>query len=121
MNGETTFAVEALERGRDAVLDVRGEIDGYSIESLQRAARQCVATHDGLVLRLHDVTFIDSAGLRSLIILKRLCDREDKPLVIEQPSRVVLRLLQLTALDGHFTIADSAPIVADESIVDGTG
>lgn len=110
MNAETTFAVAMRDRGPDAVLDVRGEIDGYSIEALQRAARQALEGHDALVLRLHDVTFIDSAGLRSLIILKRLCDRDGKSLALEQPSRVVVRLLQLTALEAHFTVTGSASI-----------
>ena len=107
---ESTFTVEVRERGRQVLLDVEGEIDGYSIKALHRVARDALDGYDGLILRLHDVTFIDSAGLRALIILKRLCEREIKSLVLEQPSRVVVRLLQLTALDSHFTVTDIASI-----------
>ena len=109
---ESTFSAELHTRGQHAVLDVHGEIDGSTIESLQTAALQAMADHDSLVLRMCNVTFIDSAGLRSLIVLKRSSDRDAKALVLEQPSRVVVRLLELTALDAHFTISN------DESMGD---
>ncbi len=111
MQSDSTFSVDMHTRGQQAVLDVHGEIDGSSIESLQTTALRAMADHDSLVLRLRDVTFIDSAGLRSLIILKRSSERDAKPLVLEQPSRVVVRLLQLTALHEHFTISDVESMV----------
>ena len=109
MHSESTFSAELHTRGANAVLDVRGEIDGSTIELLQTAALKAMAMHDSLILRMRDVTFIDSAGLRSLIVLKRSSDRDAKPLVLQQPSRVVVRLLELTALDSHFTISNDEP------------
>ena len=117
MTSDATFSIDVRTTGRQARLDVHGEIDGSSIESLQTTALRALADHESLVLRLDDVTFIDSAGLRSLIILKRSSDRDAKPLTLEQPSRVVVRLLELTALDRHFTITTETSS-GEESMAD---
>lgn len=50
------------------------------------------------------VEFIDSSGLRVLLEARERADRDGHPLVLRNPSEVVLRLLKITATDELFTI-----------------
>jgi anti-sigma B factor antagonist len=82
------------------VLTVRGDVD----ESV--AARFGAALADPAVgvVDLAAVTFLDSAGLRAMIAARRQRDADGVPFVVRSPSRMVLRLLELTGLESAFTL-----------------
>ena len=55
--------------------------------------------HESVSLHLSGVTFIDSRGLRSLLVAAAA-----GPLTLRSPSFAIRRLLTLTNTDGEFTI-----------------
>jgi len=93
--------------GTAAVIAVAGELDAYSAPSLEALAANLVS--DGcnrLTLDLSGTTFIDSSALRTLLSLHtELGKGEGGGLTLQAPSDSVTRLLEITRLTEHFTVA----------------
>jgi anti-anti-sigma factor len=88
--------VPRRERGHFRVL---GEIAFTTVDQLREVCE--LELDAGLQLDLSGVEFIDSQGLRLFIRLGLLVsERGGKPVVIQSPSRVVRRLLELTVPRG---------------------
>ena len=85
-----------------------GEIDGLTADQMEAAlltAEAGVAAPDGhLRLDLRDVPFMDSSGLRVLLDVTDRMRRRGGDLVLVAPTAPVIRLLELSQLDDHFTI-----------------
>lgn len=91
--------IEFLGDGR-ALIVLAGEIDIVTVPAIRQevtAALDAVPTE--LVLRMQDVTFIDSMGVGALLAARKGCEEKDVPFIVEHPSTPVMRLLQLTGLD----------------------
>jgi anti-anti-sigma factor len=87
------------------VLRLVGELDLATAPQVQ--AR--LAAHRGrAILDLHQLTFIDSAGLRALVV-SALERRPTEALVLRAPSAAVRRILELTDLSEQFAIEPEAP------------
>jgi anti-sigma B factor antagonist len=102
-------AIELHVTRSDASADivVHGEVDIHSCGQVERAltdlADDGVAT---VTLDLANVSFIDSSGLRALVVgHKALQDRGGR-LVVAIPSASTARLLEVTGLDGLFNVSD---------------
>ncbi len=108
MTDETgTFKIEQGELAETpelTVLALHGEIDGHTAGRVEAAGVVALSGGKSLVLELGEVTFIDSAGLRTMVALQRLADDNGTELRLRRPSRAVARLLELTALDGYFRV-----------------
>jgi anti-anti-sigma factor len=72
-----------------------GELDSAGAEDLQIAMKPEPATKE-LVLDLTDVTFIDSVGLRALVLLSK---KASGGLVLRYPRDALLRVFELLQLD----------------------
>jgi anti-anti-sigma factor len=91
---------EAQRDGR-AVYALQGEIDMGAAEALLVRTTELAATQDGdLVLDLADVTFIDSAGMRALLILRENLTSGGRTLRLGNVTPEVKRLLDLVGLTG---------------------
>lgn len=64
-----------LEEGC-STLELAGELDMSSAPVLEQAAREIVVGGgvDELVLDLRELDFMDSSGIRALLVIKALCD-----------------------------------------------
>jgi anti-anti-sigma factor len=65
-----------------------------------------------LTVDLSDVSFIDSAGMRALVMIERSAQEQDAGLTIVAPPTEVTHLLELTGVAEHVTLAprtDDAP------------
>lgn len=62
-----------------------------------------------LALDLSDTTFIDSSGIGSLVICRRLCVQHQTELVLRDVGRQVMMALQMTDLDKIFTLEATTP------------
>lgn len=96
-----------IERRTDAVastLLLDGEVDPHTTEQLDQAVDEALQTGAHLVLDLSGVTFIDSAGLRSLIRAQRRADEAEGSLVLRAPRPSTMRVLEITGLTDELTI-----------------
>jgi len=80
---------------------VCGEIDASNADTFQAALLKAATPDAPLEVDMADVSFIDSSGIRALHAAQRSgCD-----LVVVNPSRQVMLLLDLTSLSDYFVIA----------------
>jgi anti-sigma B factor antagonist len=100
------LVLTTTREGTSVLVAVAGELDAYSAPSLEELADDlrtngCVR----FTLDLSQTTFIDSSGLRSLILLhEKLVENGAGRLALQAPSDPVTRLLRITGLGEHFIV-----------------
>ncbi|HEY2651128.1 MAG TPA: STAS domain-containing protein [Solirubrobacteraceae bacterium] len=109
--------VTAPEAGRPAVIEVRGELDSGSCEQLLEVVRGQVGADAGsLTLDLRQTTFIDSAGMRALIVIERLAKDHGASLTVVPPREEVTELLRIAGLADRMQLDAPAPPAASRLI-----
>lgn len=103
----TALTFEEDGAGDGTVLSVSGEIDMLTVPELRSKVDDLDVAHRTLVLDLHGVEFVDSSGLGALLGIKKQQDRGGGRLVLSRMSPPVARILQITRMDGVFTVADA--------------
>ncbi|MCB1016969.1 MAG: STAS domain-containing protein [Acidimicrobiales bacterium] len=98
------LTIEAQTDGAGTILVLDGEVDPHTTEQLDGAIDEAFTADARLVLDLRGVTFIDSAGLRSLIRAQRRADDADGSLVLRAPRPSTLRVLEITGLTDELTV-----------------
>ena len=84
------------------VIVLDGELDMSTTDQLDAAvAERHAAGITDITLDVAALAFIDSRGLRSLLIAAR-----SGIVSLRRPSPALLRLLQVSGLDGHFPVID---------------
>lgn len=104
---ETDFqvTVTGLESG-EPVIEVCGELDSGTSDQLLETFRSILAAGDGgtVTLDLGGVSFIDSAGTRSVIMLEREARDQGVTIVIGAPPHEVTELLRTAGVIEHFQL-----------------
>lgn len=90
--------------GCTLVVAPRGEVDVFTAPQLVAALARATDAHEAIVCDLSAVEFVDSSGLRALILAQRA---DPARFAIARPSDTVKRLIELTATNGLFRIADN--------------
>jgi anti-sigma B factor antagonist len=100
---DDVLTMTAVSEQARTVIHLRGEIDGETCSLLELIDQDADRSND-LVLDLSSVSFIDSAGLRTLITIDQDRRRTDTRVVLRHPSAAVTRLLELTGLLDVFDV-----------------
>lgn len=83
-------------------LHVNGELDLASAGQLETGiAELCTDGAKQVVLEMAELSFMDSTGLRSLLVSQELCKVNDCSLLLGTVSPQVERLLDLSGIDGR--------------------
>jgi anti-sigma B factor antagonist len=94
--------------GDARLIDARGEIDHVSTTLVADALRRATVEGSGpVVLDLTETTFIDSAGISTLLNGLRRLTRLRRKLVVVCPPGPARRVFELLGLVGTFEIVDS--------------
>ena len=80
------------------MLTVVGELDAATTPDLETAINDAAASA-GIELDLEGVSFIDSSGLRTLVMARQSADERERTFTITASSKAVDRLLELTGLE----------------------
>jgi anti-anti-sigma factor len=86
------------------VVAVSGEIDAATCDELASALTAATRADGGLEIDVSGVSFIDSSGLRTLVLAQQHLG--DRKLVVRGPDATFKRLLGITGLDEVFEITD---------------
>jgi anti-sigma B factor antagonist len=87
------------------VLGIVGELDAYTAPKLRAALLSLVSTGTTrLVIDLTDLTFVDSTGLNLLVRAGQRVEGLGGSLTLRGATTQTRRLLELTGLDGMFTL-----------------
>ena len=95
---ESTFGAENDGAGI-CVIRARGDVDMESAPRLEAAIEQAVASNPKSVLiDLSDVTFLDSSGIRSLVVGKRRIEEMGATLTIDGMTPAVQRVFEISGV-----------------------
>ncbi|MBC7375098.1 MAG: STAS domain-containing protein [Frankiales bacterium] len=91
-----------------AVVALSGELDAHTAAQLRTLlAEQLLAGPGNLVLDLSALSFIDSAGLATLIAADKGTRRAGMKLVLAAPAPAVRKVLKITGIDGVLATKDT--------------
>jgi anti-anti-sigma factor len=92
------LSIRNIVRAGRHTLALTGELDLESANKLEGAVREVCASGTELVIDLRKVTFMDSTGLRVLIVAGTLCEENEREFRII-PGEDIQRILEMTGLD----------------------
>jgi len=84
------------------VVTLRGEVDMSHEEELRAELRRAVAADaDGIVVDLSECEFIDSTGVRALLLSREAQESENGPngLAVAASSEQIMRILSVMGID----------------------
>ena len=93
----------------EAVVTLAGEIDMSTVQRLSKVVTEVFATEPPprVVLDLGEVTFCDSQGLGTLVVLSRKAALAQSVLVLVNVGDFLLRVLDITGLRGALMIQEN--------------
>ena len=112
--GTQPFAVIVAAATAQMVVTVRGDVDVFTApvlrEALKRAEGQRLLGGRPLVVDVSGVTFLDATGLGVLAGTAHRVHRRGGEIVLRHPSRMTMRVLEITGLLSVFRIEQTADL-----------
>lgn len=104
------LSVETRRTGDEAVVTLVGEIDMSTVWRLARAVDDVLSEEPPprVLLDLAGVSFCDSQGLGTLVVLSRRSRLAHSSLVLVNVREFLLRILDITGLRGALIVAPRA-------------
>jgi anti-sigma B factor antagonist len=101
------LVIESRTEEDRVVLSLRGELDLTSVPSFERELKACESTgRRWLLIDLSGLEFMDSTGLRALLLARERAQSEGHRLTLRRGSRQVQRVLELTKTLEAFEFED---------------
>jgi anti-anti-sigma factor len=93
------------------VIGVTGELAGDSAEQAKRAAENTMRERRivDFIVDLEKAVFIDSAGLETLLWIKRRCEELSGQIKLAGLDETIRKILAITRLDHRFACAADVP------------
>jgi anti-sigma B factor antagonist len=99
--------IESTSRGDTIVLSLRGELDLTSAPVFERELRAVGETSPRrVVIDLSGLEFMDSTGLRALLLARERAQSDGHELALRRGPRQVQRVLELTKTAEAFEFED---------------
>lgn len=93
------------------VVRLVGEFDLAGVPAFEQELDRGPGLHEStVVLDLRDLTFLDSSGLRALLMADRLVRADGRRFVVVRGPERVARVLELTGVDDRLDLVDSFPL-----------
>lgn len=100
------FRIDTASDESGTTIKLAGELDSATCGGLVERFEQVLTDHPGeIAVDLDEVTFIDSAGLRAIIMIQRVASEREIAVAIRAPSGPVAELLQLTGIREHVELS----------------
>jgi anti-anti-sigma factor len=91
--------------GPVALITLRGELDMLATVELETVLDRC--GDDVVALDLRDLVFLDSAGLRTILLARERMLGDGRRLVLVRGSRAVQRVFEITRLTDRLEFVDA--------------
>jgi anti-anti-sigma factor len=103
------LSISVRRTSGEAVVTLVGEIDMSTVQRLAKVVDEMLVTEvpPRIVLDLSGVTFCDSQGLGTLVVLSRKATMAQSYLLLTNVGDFLLRVLDITGLRGAVAIQDS--------------
>jgi anti-anti-sigma factor len=103
------FEVGASRTDGQLLLRLTGEFDLAGVPSFERELERMEDGTRTLVLDLRDVTFMDSSGLRAIVIADQQARAEGRRCVVVRGPEQVDHVLDLTGIGERLELVDQPP------------
>ena len=104
------FKISVETRGAATVVQVTGEVDLATHEELSERLREAAGAKKPVIVDLSGCPFIDSSGIRALLLGEREADR----LAIAGAGAQVVRILEMTGVTQAVPVHDSVEKALEE-------
>jgi anti-anti-sigma factor len=105
--GLTNFRIESTRTGARKTIRVAGDLDSATCMALNDEFERTIA-EPGLAelhLDLRELSFIDSAGMRTIILIERAVRERALGLLVTPPPQPLVELLEMTGVANRLTLA----------------
>jgi anti-sigma B factor antagonist len=102
------LSVSVRRSPAEAVVTLAGEIDMSTVQRLAKVVDEMLATEPPprVILDMTGVTFCDSQGLGTLVVLSRKATMAQSYLLLTNVGDFLMRVLDITGLRGALAIQD---------------
>jgi anti-anti-sigma factor len=109
VGSQPNFRLETQEDDFRTTVKLGGELDSASCAGLVGAFEAAIPALAGrdLVIDLGELTFIDSSGMRAIIMIERRTREEGIALGLTRPPAAVTELLRITGITGRVELTPS--------------
>ena len=97
--GDATFSVQSSRVADGIMLVLRGELDLRTASIAEEALADAERSHELVALDLRNLSFMDSTGLRLIVVAEQRARQSGHRLVIVQGPPWVQRLFEVTGID----------------------
>jgi anti-anti-sigma factor len=105
---DTPFGIRSSWEGDTAIIVVRGEIDLSTAPEMKTAVEAIPEAAQRVVIDLSESTFLDSAGIDTLLRCRRELDRRGIELRVVSPTDgIVRKALEITNILPRLGVVDS--------------
>jgi anti-anti-sigma factor len=102
-DNDGALTLDVSQQRTSARVAAAGEIDIHTCTELEETLVRLVdAGVSRITLDLADVAFIDSSGLRALVVGHKALEERGGALIVANPSTMAARLLEVTGLKALF-------------------
>jgi anti-anti-sigma factor len=108
------FAFDTALRGAMAIVTLRGELDRCASAQLEPALERLLDDPrlDAIALDLRGLDFLDSSGLRTIVLARNRLSDEDRRLVLVRGPQTVQRVFEITRMTERLEFVDGPDRVA---------
>ena len=86
------------------ILNIVGKISNTTCEDFKKTLLDAVGSNQELILDFEKVDFINSSGLRALLMSIQRLEAMGKSLFVKNINEVVMEIFQMTGFDDMFVI-----------------
>ena len=104
------LVVSVLETPTGPVVMLRGDVDMATADQIEQAAGDLIGSgHTTLTVDMSEVAFCDSAGLTTLVRIKKACNDSGGQFAVSSPQPHVLHVLALSGLTEYLGVTPATP------------
>jgi anti-anti-sigma factor len=103
------FEFETAVRGAVALVTLRGELDLLATVDLEPELErlECEPAVEVVALDLRGLEFLDSSGLRAILLFRNLLSESDRRLVLVRGPQPVMRVFEITRMTERLEFVDA--------------
>lgn len=99
------FELDTTAFGPVALITLRGELDMLATAELEATLERL--TDEIVAVDLRELLFLDSAGLRTLLLARDRLEGEERRLVLVRGGRAVQRVFEITRMTDRLEFVDA--------------
>ena len=97
--------IRTSSQGRALILHLQGRLDATTAQAFDRACQTALADpNQSLIIDMHELSYVSSAGLRSILILHKTCAQQPCGLHFCALQESVAEVFEVSAFDRILSI-----------------